>query len=161
TARRKRNQRRVQQLSDLRQELRTQRRSTGNVKLNVSEGDVSGKRVIEALAINKAFGDRTIVKDFSIRIHRGDRVGFVGPNGAGKSTLPNLLPGRLDPDSGPVTLGTALQFATLDQHRESLDPNWTLAEALTGGRGDTVVIGGQAKHVIGYMKDFLFAPEQA
>src|SRR5207237_7015917 len=95
-----------------------------------------------------------------IRIHRGDRIGIIGPNGSGKTTLINLLTGALAPDSGTVRLGANLLTATLDQHRESLDPAATVAEALTGGRGDTVVIGGQARHVVSYMKDFLFAQEQ-
>jgi ATP-binding cassette subfamily F protein uup len=102
-----------------------------------------------------------VVADFSIRVERGDRIGIVGPNGSGKTTLVNLLTGALAPDAGTVRLGANLQMATLDQHRESLDPNATVTEALTGGRGDTVMIGGQAKHVVGYLKDFLFAPEQA
>ncbi len=99
--------------------------------------------------------------DFSIRIQRGDRIGLVGPNGSGKTTLINLLLGTLAPDSGVVRLGANIATATLDQHRESLDPTSTVAEALTRGRGDTVLVGNEARHVIGYMKDFLFAPEQA
>jgi ABC transport system ATP-binding/permease protein len=102
-----------------------------------------------------------VVADFSIRIQRGDRVGIVGPNGSGKTTLVSLLTGALAPDGGSVRLGANLQMATLDQHRESLNPDWTVSEALTGGRGDTVMIGGKPKHVVGYMRDFLFAPEQA
>ena len=117
--------------------------------------------MIDAERISKAYGDRVIVRDFSIRIQRGDRIGIVGPNGAGKTTLVNLLTGALAPDVGEVRLGTNIVMATLDQQRDSLDPTTTVAETLTGGRGDTVMVGGQPRHVIGYMKDFLFAPEQA
>ena len=105
--------------------------------------------------------DRPIVSDFSIRIQRGDRIGIVGPNGSGKTTLINMLTGVLPPDTGSVRLGSTLAVATLDQHRDSLDPNVTVAEALTGGHGDTVMVNGNAKHVVSYMKDFLFASEQA
>jgi ATP-binding cassette subfamily F protein uup len=101
------------------------------------------------------------VRNFSLRVMRGDRVGIVGPNGAGKTTLLNLLTGALPPDAGEVRLGTNLVQVTLDQRRESLDPEQSLAEALTRGSGDTVTVGGQSRHVIGYMKDFLFRPEQA
>jgi len=103
----------------------------------------------------KSFADRTRF-DFPPGI-----TAVVGPNGSGKTTLVNLLTGALAPDAGTVKLGANLAMATLDQHRESLDPDWTVSEALTGGRGDTVMIGGQAKHVVSYLKDFLFAPEQA
>ena len=117
--------------------------------------------MIEAKAISKAFDGRRIVDNFSIRVMRGDRIGIIGPNGSGKTTLVNLLDGALTPDAGTVRHGANLQMATLDQGRESLNPDWTVSEALTGGRGDTVMIGERPKHVIGYMKDFLFAPEQA
>ena len=96
-----------------------------------------------------------------MRVMRGDRIGVVGPNGSGKTTLVGLLTGALAPDSGTVRLGANLAMANLDQGRESLDPNWTLSEALTGGRGNTVTVGGQTKHVVGYMQDFLFSPQQA
>ena len=116
---------------------------------------------MEADHIAKAFDGSPIVSDLSLRILRGDRLGIVGPNGAGKTTLVNLLTGILPPDKGTVKLGANLQMASLDQRRASLDPTATVAETLTGGRGDTVTFGGQTKHVVGYMKDFLFAPEQA
>jgi ABC transport system ATP-binding/permease protein len=160
TARRKRNVRRLGQLQSLRTDRRDERKATGNVTLAASESESSGKLVIEAKNISKHWGPRPIVDGFSIRIKRGDRIGVVGPNGAGKTTLISLLTGALKPDAGHVKLGANLDMATLDQHRESLDPEWTLAEAMTGGRGDFVTIGGQSKHVIGYMKDFLFTPEQ-
>jgi ATP-binding cassette subfamily F protein uup len=161
TARRKRNQGRMANLRALRQQRREQRRATGSVKLAATEAEVSGKLVVEADRITKSYGDRRIVQDFSTRILRGDRVGIVGPNGAGKTTLLNLLTGTLAPDSGTVRLGANLMTASLDQGRQSLDPQATLTETLTGGRGDTVLVNGKPKHVIGYMKDFLFGPEQA
>ena len=99
--------------------------------------------------------------NFSTRIMRGDRVGIIGPNGAGKTTLLNMLIGVLPPDAGEVRLGANLAPVILDQRRESLDPEQTLAQALTGGSGDTVTVAGQSRHVVGYMKDFLFRPEQA
>jgi ABC transport system ATP-binding/permease protein len=161
TARRKRNMRRVRELADLRKQKREHRGPQGTAKLAATEAEVSGKLVIEAKHIAKAFGERTIVADFSSRIQRGDRIGLVGANGAGKTTLLKMLTGELAPDSGTVKLGTNLEMVTLDQKRENLDPNDTLSSVLTGGRGDTVVIGDETKHVIGYMKDFLFSPEQA
>jgi ATP-binding cassette subfamily F protein uup len=161
TARRKRNVKRLQGLSDLRRERREQKRQLGNVRLTVAEADQSGKMVLEADAISKSFGDRPIVADFSTRIIRGDRVGIVGANGAGKTTLIRLLTGQLPPDSGTVRLGSNVELATLDQRRATLDPASTLKEALTGGGSDTLIINGQPKHVMGYMKDFLFTPEQA
>ncbi|MDX5595213.1 ABC-F family ATP-binding cassette domain-containing protein [Pseudovibrio sp. SPO723] len=161
TARRKRNMRRVRELADLRQKKRDYKGPQSGVKMAATEGEVSGKLVSEAKSISKAYEARPIVKDFSIRIQRGDRVGFVGPNGAGKTTLLKMLVGDLEPDSGSVRLGANLQMITLDQKREKLDPNDTLASAMTGGRGDTVIIGDTSKHVMSYMKDFLFKPEQA
>jgi ATP-binding cassette subfamily F protein uup len=122
---------------------------------------VSGRLVVEATAISKSYAGRLIVRDFSTRVMRGDRVGIIDPNGAGKTTLLNILIGTLQPDSGEVTLGTNLVAAVLDQWRETLDPEQTLASSLTGGSGDTVSVAGQSRHVIGYLKDFLFRPEQA
>jgi ATP-binding cassette subfamily F protein uup len=161
TARRKRNVRRLADLGTLRQDHREHRKAQGDVKLTVTEGGASGKLVIEAKSVSKAWGGVPIVTDFSTRIARGDRIGLVGPNGAGKTTLINLLTGVLAPDSGTVRLGANLEIAGMDQKRASLDPNWTLREALTGGSGDTVSVGGQMKHVMSYMKDFLFTPQQA
>jgi ATP-binding cassette subfamily F protein uup len=161
TARRKRNMRRVAGLAALRQSQRDARRAAGTVAMSAAEAERSGALVIEARGVAKSYGSSPVVADFSTRILRGDRIGIVGPNGSGKTTLVNLLTGALVPDSGSVRLGANLQMATLDQGRESLDPDWTVSEALTGGRGDTVMIGGRAKHVVSYMRDFLFAPEQA
>lgn len=161
TARRKRNMRRVRELADLRKQKREHRGPQGTAKLNATEAEVSGKLVIEAKGISKTYGERTIVRDFSTRIQRGDRVGFVGPNGAGKTTLLKMLTGELAPDTGSTRLGTNLEMVTLDQKREKLDLNDSLSSVLTGGRGDMVVIGDQTKHVMSYMKDFLFSPEQA
>ena len=161
TARRKRNMRRVRELADLRKQKREHRGPQGTAKLKATDAEASGKLVIEAQSIAKTFDLKTVVKDFSTRIRRGDRVGFVGANGTGKTTLLKMLTGDLEPDSGHVRLGTNLEMVTLDQKREILNPDDTLTTVLTGGRGDTVVIGDQTKHVIGYMKDFLFSPEQA
>jgi ATP-binding cassette subfamily F protein uup len=160
SARRKRNVRRLADLQALRQSRREYRRSTGNAELVAAEAEKSGSLVIEARNIEKRWGDRAIVRDFSTRIRRGDRVGIIGPNGSGKTTLIKLLTGALAPDSGSVRLGVNIEMATLDQHRESLDPSTTLSDALTGGRGDSVMVGGQSRHVVGYMRDFLFLPEQ-
>jgi len=117
--------------------------------------------VIEAENVAKSFGDRPIVRGLTLRVERGDRIGFIGPNGAGKTTLLNLLTGVLPPDAGTVRLGTNIAPATLDQRRDSLDPEATVTETLTSGRGETVSINGETRHVVGYLRDFLFRPEQA
>ncbi|MBB4039483.1 ATP-binding cassette subfamily F protein uup [Microvirga flocculans] len=161
TARRKRNVRRLGNLHAMRQQYRERQRAVGTVNMTMAEAEQSGTLVVEAEGISKAYGDRPIVSNLSLRVLRGDRLGIIGPNGAGKTTLINMLTGSLEPDTGRVRLGSNLQMVTLDQRRASLDPDTTVAETLTGGRGDTVTIGGQTKHVIGYMKDFLFSPEQA
>jgi ATP-binding cassette subfamily F protein uup len=161
TARRKRNVRRLGNLQAMRQQYRDRKRSVGTVNMTLAEAEQSGTLVVEAERISKSYDGRPIVADLSLRILRGDRLGIIGPNGAGKTTLINLLTGVLEPDEGRVRLGANLQMVTLDQRRASLDPDATVAETLTGGRGDTVQIGGQSKHVVGYMKDFLFSPEQA
>jgi ATP-binding cassette subfamily F protein uup len=161
TARRKRNVRRLGNLHAMRQQYRERTRAVGTVNMSLAEAEQSGTLVVEAEGISKTFGDRPIVSNLSLRVLRGDRLGIIGPNGAGKTTLINMLTGALDPDEGRIRLGSNLQMVTLDQRRASLDPDATVVETLTGGRGDTVTIGGQTKHVIGYMKDFLFSPEQA
>ena len=161
TARRKRNVRRLGALHALRQARRDYRASAGKATLTAAEADTSGALVVEADRIAKAFAERPIVTDFTTRVRRGDRIGIVGPNGTGKTTLLSLMTGLLPPDAGTVRLGANIEMATLEQDRASLDPNATVAETLTGGRGDTVAVGGERRHVVGYMKDFLFAPEQA
>ena len=161
TARRTRNQRRLAELHALRRQRREHRRAAGSVRLEAASAELSGRLVAEAVEIEKSYGGRPVVKKFSTRIMRGDRVGIIGPNGAGKTTLLKMLIGVLPPDEGAVRLGANLAPVILDQRRESLDPEQTLAQALTGGRGDTVTVAGQSRHVVGYMKDFLFRPEQA
>ena len=171
TARRKRNQRRLADLHALRRERAERRPANTTLKLDTAnaaggpaadKSATSGKIVIEAKGISKSWdGAGTVVREFSTRIMRGDRVGIVGANGSGKTTLLNMLTGVLEPDEGNVRLGANLQPVTLDQTRESLRPTWTLADAITNGSGDHVMIGGSKKHVIGYMKDFLFTAEQA
>ncbi|MDH6231156.1 ATP-binding cassette subfamily F protein uup [Mesorhizobium soli] len=161
TARRKRNMRRLGELQDMRQRHRSHRGAEGTATMVAADAAESGKLVIEAKNITKSFGDLTVVKDFSTRIQRGDRIGLVGPNGAGKTTLLKMLTGELAPDTGSVRLGTNLEIATLDQKRESVDPQETLAHYLTDGRGENLVINGEQRHVVSYMKDFLFKPEQA
>ena len=160
SGRRKRNVKRLGDLQGMRAARKNYRGAVGNANLAAAEAEKSGKLVIEARGIGKSYDERKIVDNFSARVLRGDRVGVIGPNGAGKTTLVNLLTGADAPDSGSVRLGANIEMATLDQHRESLDPRATLAEALTGGRGDQIMVGGRPRHVIGYMKDFLFAGEQ-
>lgn len=163
SARRKRNQRRLEDLVGLRAKRRVAKRncSQADVKMSVHEANESGRKVIEARGVAKRYGDLVLVRDFNIKIARGDRVGIVGPNGAGKTTLINMLTGALAPDAGRVKFGTNLEVATLDQRREQLDPERSVAATLTGGSGDTVIINGVERHIISYMKDFLFQPEQA
>ncbi|MGE0768267.1 MAG: ABC-F family ATP-binding cassette domain-containing protein [Hyphomicrobiaceae bacterium] len=160
TARRKRNVRRVAELAALRMQRRDARPVTGNVRMESQDASASGKLVIEAKGISKGYDGRAVVRDLSLRVARGDRIGLVGPNGAGKTTLINLLVGAVTPDNGTVKLGTGVEMVTLDQRREELNADWTIADALTGGRGDQVIVGGKARHVASYMKDFLFTPEQ-
>ena len=161
TARRKRNMRRMGELADLRTKLKTHRKVQGDVVLEASDSRESGRLVIEALKISKSYGGPQLVKEFSTRIQRGDRIGIVGENGAGKTTLIKMLIGELKPDAGQIRLGVNLDIAVLDQKKDALDPEETLSHFLTDGRGENLVINGEQRHVVSYMKDFLFQPEQA
>ena len=151
TGRRKRNVRRVRELKAMRQEVREQRHVQGNVRLAATESGTSSRLIVEALNISKAYGDTVIIRNFSTTILRGDRIGVVGPNGAGKTTLLRMLTGELAPDSGSIRLGQSIDLVTLDQRRDELKPEWTLGEALTGGRGDQVSVNGKVRHVVSYM----------
>ena len=161
SGRRKRNQGRLARLNALRQGRRQELTQMGNVKMEALEGGQAGTKVIDAKGVAKNFGDKEVIRDFTLRIHRGDRVGIVGPNGAGKTTLLNILTGLATPDAGNVKMGTGLELARLDQNRAALHPEDSLANALTGGGGDTVFVGGKPRHVMSYMQDFLFTPAQA
>lgn len=160
TARRKRNQGRLRRLQQLRRERREQIKQIGSVKLEVEEGALRSKMVIEAKHICKAFGDRVIVKDFSTRVIKGNKIGIVGPNGAGKTTLIKLLTKRLEPDGGFVRIGKNLEEAYFDQNRITLDPKKTLWKTLCN-EGDHIFVRGSYRHVVAYLKDFLFRPDQA
>ncbi len=159
-ARRTRAVFRVQRLDRLRAERAARRERIGSVKLQLDAGDKSGQVVAELLHVNKSFGDKQVVRDFSTRILRGDRIGIIGPNGAGKTTLLRLILGELAPDSGTVKRGTKLEVAYFDQFRAQLDPEATLADVISPG-SDWVEIAGTKKHVVGYLGDFLFAPQRA
>jgi ATP-binding cassette subfamily F protein uup len=161
TARRKRNVGRLERLRGLRTERREQIRQIGDVKMEAAEGSGGGTKVIDAKGVSFAYGDREIVRDFSMRIHRGDRIGMVGPNGAGKTTLLKLLTGQLEAQKGNVKLGQGLLMNQLDQSRSKLNPDQSLAAAVTDGSGDTVMVAGKPRHVMNYLQDFLFTPQQA
>ncbi len=161
TARRKRNMRRVAELNALRERRRGHRRAQQSVALTAGEAEQPGVLVIEAKNISKAYGERAIVRDFSTIIERGDRIGIVGPNGSGKTTLISMLTGELAPDSGSVRIGKTVATARMTQDRDSLNPKTSVSDSLTGGHGSTVSVNGRNRHVIGYLKDFLFTPDQA
>ncbi|HEX3755961.1 MAG TPA: ABC-F family ATP-binding cassette domain-containing protein [Rhizomicrobium sp.] len=161
SGRRKRNQGRLERLRGMRTERREQLRVLGNVRMEAAEGESGGTKVIDAKGIAKSFGDKLVVTDFSLRVHRGDRIGIVGPNGAGKSTLLKLLTGQMTPDLGNVKIGAGLQMARLDQNRSALHPEQSLAAAVTDGSGDMVMVAGKPRHVMNYLQDFLFTPAQA
>ena len=159
-ARRTRNEGRVRQLEALRLARAARRNRVGTVNLSVDEGARSGRMVAELEHVSKSYGDKVIIKDFSCRIMRGDRVGLLGSNGAGKSTLLKLILGELQPDNGTVRQGTKLAVAYFDQMREQLNEEATLIDTISQG-SDFIEIGGARKHVISYLEDFLFAPERA
>jgi ABC transport system ATP-binding/permease protein len=159
-ARRTRNEGRVRRLEALREQRAARRDRMGNVKLTLDAGDRSGKLVAELTNVTKRFGERTIVKDFSARIQRGDRLGLIGPNGAGKSTLIKLILGKIEPDSGTIKLGTNTLVAYFDQMREQLDPEKSVIETISPG-SDWIEIGSERKHVITYLADFLFPSQRA
>ena len=159
-ARRTRNEGRVLRLEALRRERAARRDRLGSVDLRVARGEQSGKLVAELEGVSKRYGERWVVRDFTSRILRGDKIGLIGPNGAGKTTLLKLILGELAPDSGSVRLGTKLEVAYFDQFRSVLDEEAALADVISPG-SDYVEIGGQRKHVISYLGDFLFAPERA
>ncbi|WP_341235338.1 ATP-binding cassette domain-containing protein [uncultured Sulfitobacter sp.] len=168
SARRKRNQGRVRALQDLRAERASQITRQGTAAMALEAGPKSGRKVVEAVGITKAFGDKTILRPFDITIQRGDRIALVGPNGVGKTTLLNMLIGKEQPDSGTIKLGTNLEIALFDQARAQLDGDMSLWDSLTGdpemrvsGKADQILVRGQPKHVVGYLKEFLFDEGQA
>ena len=159
-ARRTRDEGRVRALMAMREERANRRAHAGQVRLSVDAADRTGKIVFEAERVGKSYGDTVVVRDFSTRIMRGDRVGLIGPNGAGKTTLLRMLVGEVAPDAGEVRRGTNLQVAYFDQQREQLDPDRTVVETVADGN-DIVTVGGSVRHVYGYLDDFLFSPERA
>ncbi len=168
SARRKRNQGRVRALQALRAERAAQIQRQGSAAMSLESGQKSGRKVIEARGLAKSFGGLQIVRNFDLLVQRGDRVAFVGPNGVGKTTLLKMLLGEVEPDEGSVALGTNLEVAVFDQTRSQLDPDMSLWDSLTGdpsmrvsGKADQVMVRGQPKHVVGYLKEFLFDERQA
>jgi ATP-binding cassette subfamily F protein uup len=159
-ARRTRNEGRVLRLEQLRRDRSARREKQGKVEMTVDTGERSGKLVAELTNVSKAYGERVLIRDFSCRIQRADKIGLLGPNGVGKSTLLKIILGEITPDRGQVKLGTKMTVAYFDQLREQLDENMTLADTISQG-ADFVDIGGVQKHVISYLGDFLFPPERA
>ncbi len=159
-ARRTRNEGRVRALKELRVQRSQRRDRVGQMEVRVQDAGQSGKLVFEAEHVTHGYGGKVLIRDFSTRIMRGDRIGIIGPNGSGKSTLIKLLVGEIEPDSGIVRRGTQQQPAYFDQQREQLDPQASIMDNVTGGSGDTVTIDGRARHVSSYLRDFLFPPER-
>ena len=160
TARRRRNQGRLAKLNEMRAQRAAMLGSAGSAKLSLAKDDVRSKTVIDADQVNKAYGDRPIIRDFSLRVQRGDRIGIVGPNGAGKTTLLKLLTGELAPDSGLVTLAKTLSGIVIDQQRRLMDPAKRVRDVLANG-GEWIDVRGSKKHIKGYLKEFLFDPALA
>ncbi|MFV1993548.1 MAG: ATP-binding cassette domain-containing protein, partial [Acidiferrobacterales bacterium] len=158
-ARRTRNEGRVRALQSLREQRNQRRERSGAVKMALDSGAMSGKIVIDAMDVKKSYGDNVVISSLTATIMRGDRIGILGPNGSGKTTLLKLLLGELKPDSGKIRIGTRLQPAYFDQQRAILDPEKTVADNLNQG-SETVTIKGKSRHIIGYLKDFLFPPQQ-
>ncbi len=168
SARRKRNMGRVRALQDLRSERAAMIKRQDTAAMELASGPKSGRKVIEAVGLTKTFGDTTIVRNFSLTVQRGDRVAFIGPNGVGKTTLIRMLMGEIEPDAGTVKLGTNLVPAVFDQTRAQLNDDLSLWENLTGdpemrvsGKADQIMVRGAPKHVVGYLKEFLFDERQA
>ncbi|URX64395.1 ATP-binding cassette domain-containing protein [Luteibacter anthropi] len=159
-ARRTRNEGRVRALKAMRRERSERRETTGNAKMNLATAQASGRKVVDVEHITQAYGGRTLIRDFSTTIMRGDRVGIMGPNGAGKSTLLKIMLGQLAPQEGEATQGTGLQIAYFDQHRIALDDKMNALDNVAQGR-EYIELNGQRKHIIGYLQDFLFSPERA
>ena len=159
-ARRTRNEGRVRALIKMREAQQTQRGQTGRARIRIQEAESTGKLVIEASKISHGYGGVVFIRDFSTKIIRGDRIGIIGPNGIGKSTLLRILLGEMALDKGRVRTGTRLEVAYFDQLREQLDEDVTVQESVAGGK-DTVQVNGRQRHVIGYLKDFLFTPDRA
>ncbi|MBM3225463.1 MAG: ATP-binding cassette domain-containing protein [Candidatus Tectomicrobia bacterium] len=157
-ARRTRNEGRVRRLLQMRETRAARREILGQATFALNSGAPSGQLVVEIDQLSKAYGEQAVVQNFSTRIMRGDRIGLVGPNGIGKSTLLRLILGELQPDSGRVRHGTRLSIAYFDQRREQLDPEATLWETVCPNGGDTVTVGGTARHVVSYLAEFLFPP---
>jgi ATP-binding cassette subfamily F protein uup len=158
-ARRTRNEGRVRALMALRAERAAHRSESGDVRMAIDDRDASGALVFEARDVTHGYGGAAVIRNWSARILRGDRIGLIGPNGSGKTTLLRLLADGLQPDSGEIRRGARLQVAYFDQQRSQLDPDRTVAESVTDG--DTVIVNGRPKHVVGYLGDFLFPPERA
>ena len=159
-ARRTRNEGRVRALKSMREERAKRIKREGSARIHLEEAEKSGRKVITVRNVSHGYGDRTLIKDFSLKVQRGDRIGLIGNNGVGKSTLLKILLGEITPDGGTVKLGTNLEIAYFDQLRQDLEMNKTIAENIGDGN-DYITLNGKSRHVIGYLKNFLFSPKRA